>query len=156
MVMRLQAEKVYGRLRPAVEALGYELLGVECLPQGRHSLLRLYIDSSEGISLQDCERVSHQVSGVLEVESPLRGDYTLEVSSPGLDRPLFTLDQAGRYIGHRMRLRLFAPLDGRRKFKGRLTGIDDGVLVIEDEDEGETWHVPWDRVDKANLEAEFE
>jgi len=154
MVMRQQAEKVYGRLRPAVEALGYELLGVEYLPQGDHSLLRLYIDSSEGISLGDCEKVSHQVRGVLEVESPLRGNYTLEVSSPGLDRPLFTLDQAERHVGSRVKLRLFAPLDGRRKFKGRLTRIDDGVLVIEDD--AETWQVPWDRIEKANLEAEFE
>lgn len=154
--MRQAPAKLRELIEPIVRGLGYEAVGVELTGQGGRALLRVYIDRDGGVTLDDCERVSHQVSGVLEVESLLRGEYTLEVSSPGLDRPLFTLDQAGRYVGHRMKLRLFAPLDGRRKFKGRLTGIEDGVLVIEDEDEDETWQVPWDRVDKANLEAEFE
>ena len=82
-------ERLRRLLEPAVEGFGYELLGVQLLAQGHHSKLRVYIDSEEGITVDDCARVSHQVSGVLEVEDPIPGQYTLEVSSPGMDRPLF-------------------------------------------------------------------
>ncbi len=86
-------------LQPVVSAMGYEMLGIEQIPQGRDSLVRVYIDSETGISLDDCERVSDQVTGVLDVEDPVKGSYRLEITSPGLDRPLFTLEQCRRYLG---------------------------------------------------------
>ena len=105
-------------IESAVQGLGYELVGVEYLPQGRRSLLRVYIDTPGGVTVDDCERVSHQVSGVLDVEDPIRGQYVLEVSSPGLDRPLFTAEHFQRFAGSRVRLRTSPPLDGRRNFSG--------------------------------------
>ncbi len=142
-------------IEPVVAALGYELVGVEHLSQGRRSLLRLYIDSEQGITLDDCERVSHQVSGLLEVEEPVRGDYTLEVSSPGLDRPLFKPEHYARFVGHKVRLRLHAPLDGRRKYVGVIEGLEDnGTLVLNVEDEGRL-ELALQDIDKANLVPEF-
>lgn len=154
--MRSQVANLQKLLEPAVIALGYELLGIEYLPQGKHSLLRLYIDAEDGIHVVDCERVSHQVSGVLEVEDPISGNYTLEVSSPGLDRPLFTLQQARRYIGHRLKLRLrlamamgMPGMDKQRKFTAKLLAADDNKLVIQLDEE--TLDIPWNNVEKANL-----
>lgn len=142
-------------IEPVVSALGYELVGIEHLSQGRRSLLRLYIDSEQGITLDDCERVSHQVSGVLDVEEPLRGDYTLEVSSPGLDRPLFKPEHYARFVGHRVRLRLHAPLNGRRNYSGVIEGVaGDDVLTLETDDDGRL-ELPLRDIDKANLVPEF-
>lgn len=137
-------------LAPSIMALGYELLGIERLPQGRRGvLLRLYIDSPEGITLADCEQVSYQVSGILEVEEPIRGAYTLEVSSPGLDRPLFTLAHFERFIGHQVTVKLTQPLDTRRTFTGKLLQIDGRYLMIEVD--GTTYRLLYDQVDKARL-----
>jgi len=137
-------------LAPSIMALGYELLGIERLPQGRRGvLLRLYIDSPEGITLADCEQVSYQVSGILEVEEPIRGAYTLEVSSPGLDRPLFTLAHFERFIGHQVTVKLTQPLDARRAFTGKLLQIDGRYLMIEVD--GTTYRLLYDQVDKARL-----
>ena len=111
-------------LGPTVEALGFELWGVEHLAQGRHSVLRVYIERPEGISVDDCAAVSEQVSAVLDVEDPINGEYTLEVSSPGLDRRLFALAQYGRYLGETIDLRLRSPFEGRRKFRGLLKGVE--------------------------------
>lgn len=130
-------------------ALGYELLGIEHLAQGRHSLLRLYIDSPDGITVEDCERVSHQVSGVLEVEDPIKGQYTLEVSSPGLDRPLFKLEHYARFIGEVVSLRLVRPLGERRKFKGRLLALREDAVVVEQD--GVEVVIPLEDIDKAHL-----
>lgn len=138
---------------PAVTGLGYELVGVEYQPQPRNSVLRVYIDQPEGITVDDCERVSHQLSGVLDVEDPIRGHYTLEVSSPGLDRPLFTAEQFERFAGNRVRIRLGAPLDGRRNFTGRLCGVENGNVVIEVD--GDETHLPLESIDQARLAPEF-
>lgn len=140
-------------LAPSIMALGYELLGVERLPQGRRGLLlRLYIDSPEGITLADCEQVSYQVSGILEVEDPIPGAYTLEVSSPGLDRPLFTLAHFERFVGHKMTIKLTQPLDTRRTFTGKLLQIEGRYLMIEVE--GTTYRLLYDQVEKARLVPE--
>ena len=82
-------EKLYEIITPVVEGLEYELVGIEYLPQGKHSLLRVYIDQEAGIALEDCSKVSHQISAVMDVEDPISSNYNLEVSSPGLERPLF-------------------------------------------------------------------
>ncbi len=121
-------------LEPAVQALGYELVGVEYHGGGPGGgLLRVYIDNAQGITVDDCQTVSYQVSGLLDVEDPIPGNYTLEVSSPGLDRLLFKPGDYERFTGSLIKLRLGYPLEGRRRYKGRLRGIEDGNVVIEQE-----------------------
>ncbi|QKT02567.1 ribosome maturation factor RimP [Ectothiorhodospiraceae bacterium 2226] len=140
-------------IEPAVTALGYELVGAEFHSQGgRGGLLRLYIDAEAGITLDDCERVSRQVSAVLEVEDPIPGRYTLEVSSPGLDRPLFSAAHYNRFLGRRARLRLQQPVEGRRKITGVIVAVRDETVVLEED--GAEYAVPLVNVEKANLVPE--
>ena len=139
----------------AVEPLGYELLGVEYVPQGRHSLLRIYIDSPEGITLDDCERASRQVSAVLDVDDPIKGQYTLEMSSPGLDRPLFTAAHFVQFVGHEVKLRLHSPIDGRRKFKAVINRVDGDQIHLTTSDTDEEWQTSLDNIEKANLVPEL-
>ncbi len=140
-------------LAPVAEALGYELLGVEFMPQGRHSLLRIYIDGPDGVTVDDCAKVSEQVSAVLDVEDPIQGEFTLEVSSPGLDRPLFTQAHFEAVVGKMVQVRLAFPVEGRRKFKGRLLAVEEGQLSVEVD--GKSYALPVDQVDKANLVHEW-
>ncbi len=140
-------------LAPTVSALGYELMGVERNQSGRHCLLRVYIDQEAGITIEDCEKVSHQVSGILEVEDPIKSAYTLEVSSPGLDRPLFTRAHFERFIGHEIKLRLSKPLNNRRVFNGLLHNvIDDDIIMIVD---GVNYQLTLANIEKANLVAKY-
>lgn len=119
-----------------VTGLGFELVGVEYHAAGRHSVLRVYIDSASGVTVDDCASVSHQVSGVLDVEDLIRGQYTLEVSSPGLDRPLFSVDDFERFRGRDVQVRMDAPVNGRRRFMGRLLGVGGGVVrILVDQEE---------------------
>jgi ribosome maturation factor RimP len=136
-------------IEPVVTSLGYELVGAEFLMQGQNGLLRIYIDAENGIQLNDCQRVSHQLSGVLDVEDAIKGKYQLEVSSPGLDRPLFTAEHFERFQGHKARLKLTVPLEGRRKFKGILRGIKNNQVLLEVDDDEVT--LPLSAIDKANL-----
>ena len=136
-------------LEPVVTGLGYELVGVEYMPQGRHSVVRVFIDSDNGIKVEDCEQVSRQVSAVLDVEDPIHGQYTLEVSSPGLDRPLFTAEHFSRYIGEVSSIRMKAPVNGRRKFQGVIKTVEDQVITLA-MDDGEI-KLSVDDMDKANL-----
>jgi len=135
---------------PTVEALGLDLWGVEHVSQGKFSLLRIYIDRAEdGVTVDDCERVSHQVSALLDVEDPISGEYTLEVSSPGLDRPLFTLDQFQQYVGETVRIRTRGPVEGRRKFKGTIVAaVNDSVMVKVD---GVDFTIPQADIEKAAI-----
>lgn len=128
--------RIEALLEPTVNALGFELWGLEYLSQGRHTLLRLYIDGESGVTVDDCAEVSRHVSSVLDVEDPITGEYTLEVSSPGIDRLLFRLDHYPAYVGEWIEVRLRSPFDGRRKFKGTLKGVegDDVVVQVEDEE----------------------
>ena len=102
-------------LEPVVTALGYEMLGIEYLKQKDGSLLRMYIDHESGITLHDCTKVNHQVIGVLDVHDPIKERYHLEISSPGLNRPLFTLEQFKPYLGHEVKMKFREKFDGRRK-----------------------------------------
>lgn len=139
-------------LEPVVVAMGYELVGIEYRPNKRQALLRIYIDKSDGISVEDCALVSYQVSGVLDVEDPLSGGYTLEVSSPGLQRPIFKASDYERFTGELVHIRIQGTLDGRRRIYGILRGLrEDCVIVVEN---GIEISVPLNRVDKANLELE--
>ncbi len=136
-------------IEPAISALNYELVGVEYLSQGRHSTLRIFIDHEDGVDVDACAEVSHQVSALLDVEDPITGEYTLEVSSPGLDRPLFKLKHYQAVVGEVISLRLRMPEDGRRKFKGPLKSVDEHQLVIEVD--GQEYVLGFDNVEKANL-----
>ncbi len=139
-------------LRPVIEGLGYEWVGAEF--DGHQRVLRIYIDSPDGIGLEDCSKVSYQVSGVLDVEDPISGRYQLEISSPGMDRPLFELSQFERFVGELVRLQLSRALDGRRRFKARIKAVEGADIIIEDE--GETFTIPFSLVDKARLVPEFD
>ena len=139
-------------LEPVVRSMGYELLGIDYISGGRNSLLRIYIDSEKGISLQDCEKVSKQVTGILDVNDPIRGSYNLEVSSPGFDRPLFTLEQFRRYIGHGARLHLHQKIAGHRRITGVISSVtNDGVEIMVD---GTHYQINADNIDKARLIAD--
>lgn len=122
--------KIQDLLEPVVVDLGYVLWGCEYLAQGRHALLRIYIDKDTGIGIEDCERVSRQVSALLDVEDPISGNYSLEISSPGIPRPLFKSEQYNRYIGQVVEIRLFKPMDGQRKFQGKVISADDNTLIL--------------------------
>lgn len=148
-----KASQLQSMLEPTVVALGYELWGLELVSQGRNTVLRIYIDKPDGINVDDCAQVSRHVSGVLDVEDPIAEHYTLEVSSPGMDRPLFTLEQFQRYVGEKVAVRLRVPFEGRRKFSGRLVAVEGDELVVQvDEDE---YLLPVELVDKANIVPTF-
>jgi ribosome maturation factor RimP len=140
-------------LEPGIRSMGYELVGVEYHGGRNGGLLRVYIDSEEGISADDCQRVSYQVSGVLDVEDPIPGHYTLEVSSPGLDRMLFRPQDFERFAGHEVRVRMRFPIDGQRKFKGRLLGLADDTVMIEQD--GEQVSLPYEQIEQARLVPEY-
>ena len=143
-------QKMQIMLEPTVEALGFELWGIEHISQGRHSVLRVYIDSENGIGVEDCAAVSQQVSAILDVEDPITGEYTLEVSSPGMDRLLFKLEQFTGYTGEQIELRLRTPFEGRRKFKGVLKGIEGEDVVVQVDDH--EYLLPYSAIDKARVE----
>ncbi len=154
-MVRQASVKVVQLLEPLVEGLGYEFVGAEYLPQGKHSLLRIYIDKPEtGIGVDDCERVSRQVSSMLDVEDPIPGHYTLEVSSPGMDRPLFTPQQFERFVGQEVKLLLSRPVNGRRKMTVALKGVNDNVLSVALE--GDEIEIDFDNIEKAHLVPVFD
>jgi ribosome maturation factor RimP len=147
-------EQLQAMLAPVIEALGYECWGVEYISQGRHSLLRVYIDHTNGILVEDCEKVSRQVSGILDVEDPIPGEYTLEVSSPGMDRPLFTIEQFSAFVGEQVKVRLRSPYEGRRNFQGLLRGVEEQDVVVQVDDH--EYLLPIEMIDKANVIPRFE
>ena len=139
-------------LQPTVEAMGYVLWGIELISPGKRSTLRLYIEAVEadaGISVDDCAAVSHQVSGVLDVEDPISSGYTLEVSSPGVDRLLFSPEHYSPYVGEMIDVRLRLPVEGRRRFKGILLAANNEtvVMVVDDQE----FELPLRSVDRARV-----
>ena len=122
-------------LAPVVAGMGYQLWELEYLPRSGGGLLRLYIDSrgdsANGITLDDCERVSHVVSETLDATDPIPSHYTLEVSSPGLDRVLRTREHFERFAGERVRLEMLQPVEGRKRFAGRLLGVGERDITLE-------------------------
>lgn len=170
-------------VRPVVEGLGYECWGVDFVSQGKHSMLRIYIESAvtdeleseapeaveldendqlteegsareSGIGLQDCEKVSRQLSAVLDVEDPISSVYTLEVSSPGMDRPMYALSHYERFKGHQVALRLRMPFEGKRKFQGTIGGVEgNDVIVVVGEEE---YLFPIEGIEKANIVPQFD
>jgi len=144
-------ERLASLIEPVVSGLGYELIGVEF--DAHRRVLRVYIDNEAGITLDDCSKVSYQLSGVLDVEDPIPGRYQLEISSPGLDRPLSKLEHFERFKGNLARLQLVRPIDGRRKFKASLAGVEGDCVLIQEG--GETLRIPFESIEKARLAPEF-
>ena len=140
-------------LQGSVEDLGCELWGIECQRTGRFMTVRLFIDKEGGVTVDDCADVSRQVSAILDVEDPIADKYNLEVSSPGLDRPLFTLPQFERYIGQDIAVNLRIPVMERRKWQGKLERIEnDMVTLIVD---GQEQVLVFGNIQKANVVAKF-
>ncbi|WP_460859663.1 ribosome maturation factor RimP [Rheinheimera gaetbuli] len=152
-MLNKQEQKLTELLLPTVEAVGFELLGLELVQAGRHSTLRLYIDHADGVNVDDCATVSREVSAILDVEDPITNEYLLEVSSPGLARPLFNAEHFAAVVGQKIEVKLAIPQDGRRKFKGVLTAIEDDMLIVEVD--GKPFCLLIDNVDKANVVPVF-
>ena len=145
-----KATEIIELLSPTVVALGLELLGVEFAPTGNSAMLRLYIDApGRLVAIEDCEAVSREVSAVLDVEDPITSAYTLEVSSPGIDRPLFTAEQFGRFVGEQAKLTLRMAQDGRRRFIARIIGVEGDDVLLKHE--AGDMRVPHDNIEKARL-----
>jgi ribosome maturation factor RimP len=141
-------------LEPPIEALGFDVVDIEFAQAGRGGVLRIFIDrraqdSGPGITVDDCANVSHAVSQVLETQDPIKGHYTLEVSSPGFDRILRTRAHFERFVGARIFAELKVPLDGRRRFVGELKSIADDTIVVEVD--GKAHSLPLERIQKARL-----
>ncbi len=140
-------------IRPVIVGMGFDLWGIEYLQNGKFSTLRIYIDHEDGIGVDHCADVSRQVSAVMDVEDPITNNYTLEVSSPGLDRPLFSIEQYSDYLGEWVDVKLRYAFEGRRNFKGVLTSIEgDDVVVSVD---GEDFLLPFGSIDKGRVIPNF-
>ncbi|MBJ8551678.1 ribosome maturation factor RimP [Acinetobacter bereziniae] len=157
-------------ITPAVQACDVELWGIEFIPQGKRSLLRIYIDKDvaenaeptinedgevelgRGIGVQDCVRVTQQVGAILDVHDPISGEYALEVSSPGWDRPFFQLTQLEKYIGQQVALRLIAAVENRRKFQAKLVAVDlENEMIQVEVEKQQVLEIDSNNIDKANL-----
>ena len=148
------ADKVFSIINPIVIDMGYELLGIEYVGSGKHSVLRLYIDCEEGVGVNDCETVSRQVR-IMDVEDPINGQYNLEVSSPGIERPLFVIAHYQRFLGHDIRLRTYRPIDGKRNFTGSIGSVGETNNTIELVTELGPVTLDIGLIEKANLIAHF-
>lgn len=145
-------QKLTGIISAPVEALGYELVGIEFI-RGRQSTLRIYIDSDDGITVDACADVSHQVSAVLDVEDPITVAYNLEVSSPGLDRPMFTAEHYTRYLGEEVTLVLRMAMQNRRKWQGIIKAVDGEMITVTVDGKDEVFALS--NIQKANLVPHF-
>lgn len=161
--MALTKDDICGRIealaRPILEALRLELVEIEFKRSGREAVLRLFIDKEGGVTLDDCADVSRELSLTLDVEDFIPGQYNLEVSSPGLDRPLKTTADYERFAGRLIKVRTYEPFadeagNKRKTFLGTLEGLTDGVVRMK-LTEGQAAAIPLERIAKANLEFEF-
>lgn len=138
-------------IRPVVEGLGCTLWGIEYRPQKNSALLRVFIDNADGVSMDDCSRVSHQLSGVMDVEDPIPVAYTLEVSSPGLERVLFYPEQYLQYIGHLVKVRLKWPVQDQRNYVGLIQGVTEDHLELDHD--GKVVEIPFDAIHRTRLKV---
>lgn len=152
--MNAKEKQIEALLAPTVEANGCAIWGVEWLSSGRHSKLCLYIDRADGVSVDDCERISRDVGDLLDVEDVLPQRYTLEVSSPGMDRILFRPDQYAGNVGQRVDVRLNYPFEGRKRIVGVLAGVEDGEAVVRVDDN--EYLLPLENVQRARVVPEFD
>ena len=152
--MSARTEAIQSIIERVTAREGLELVHWELVGPRSQSVLRIYIDKAGGVTHGDCELVSHQVGTLLDVEDLLPGHYLLEVSSPGVDRPLFKRADYERFAGSRVKVRTQAPINGQRNFRGRLKGIDGDVVRLEAEPGGEV-EIDFANITKANIEYEF-
>jgi len=150
----MSLQKLNELLQPLVEDLGYEFIGLEYNPNPKHSVLRIYIDHENGVGIQDCETVSRETAALLDVKDPIKSHYNLEVSSPGLDRPLFTPAHFSEFTGSEVQINLFAPQDGRRKFTGPILSAGESSVSIEQD--GSEVTLDYDNIAKAKLIPDYE
>jgi len=151
--MRQAPEHLVNLIEPIVEGLGYECVGIDYNPHPKHGCLRIYIDSENGILVEDCSKVSHQISGVLDVEDPIQGNYQLEISSPGADRPFFKIGQFEKFIGSTVMVNLFKAINGRRKITGKIEKVEDDIIMLQED--GQIFEVPFSAMSKARLVPEY-
>ena len=167
--MNRRERQIEELIEPAVVAIGCRVWGVSYLSQGKHSVLRIYIEkpidssadaevlpeeSQAGVTIDDCEKVSRQVGELLDIEETINGEYTLEVSSPGLDRELFRTEQYSQVVGEQLDVRLSYPFDGRKKFVGQLVGVEDNEAIIQID--GEEFLLPIETIQKARVVPTFD
>ncbi len=139
---------------PVIQSMGYELVGIEFSGGSQHGTLRVYIDRESGVNIDDCAAISHQISGILDVEEPIQQAYDLEVSSPGVDRPLFKLEDYERFTGCTAKIKMAVALDGRKNFKGELQGVSQ-PRYVKIEVDGKGYELPLSDIAKANLVGEI-
>lgn len=151
--MKQASEQLLKLIEPIVAGLGYECVGVEYNPHPQHGMLRVYIDNEKGIDLDDCTKVSHQISGVLDVEDPIQGNYQLEISSPGMERPLFSLAHFQRFIGSTVMVNLYKPIGKRRKITGLIVNVANDLIQLQSEDH--ILEVPFQTISKARLVPDY-
>ena len=148
-------DKIEVLIQSVIEDMGYELVGVEYVASGKHSILRVYIDSDQGIGLNDCETVSRQLSSIFDVEDPIMTQYNLEVSSPGVERPLFNIEHYQRFLGHDVKLRLLRSVNGQRKFNGTIGSVSEANNSIELMTDTSSYKLDIELIEKANLVVHF-
>jgi ribosome maturation factor RimP len=147
-------ERITAMLAPSVEDLGYELVGIEYIRAGKHSTLRVYIDQDKGILVEDCAAVSRQVSAIMDVEDPITNEYTLEVSSPGLDRPLFKAAHYQTFAGEEVKIQLRMPIQNRRRWKGIIVSAEDEIVCLNVDGREERFALS--NIQKANIVPKFD
>lgn len=146
-------DKIEQLLKPTVESMGFDFWGCEYLPAGQHSTLRIYIDKPGGVTVDDCGDVSRQVSAIMDVEDPISNAYMLEISSPGMDRPLIKPEQFQDYVDSIVQVRTSMAVMGRKRFKGKMVQV--GQDGIEVEVDNEIYPIPFNMIEKANVVPEF-
>lgn len=147
-------EQLRSLIEPVVTGLGCELWGIEYVKHGRSASLKVFIETPDGVDVEDCARVSRQLSSMLDVEDPVKGEYDLEVSSPGLDRRLFTKEQFEAFVGVKVSVRLYRQYEGRKRYTGLLRGVENDEVVIRVDDE--EYLLPLEQIEKANVVPEFD
>ena len=150
---QMKQDKLTKLLAPVVEDLGYTFWGIEYQVRKVDALLRVYIDHENGISVDDCASVSHEISGILDVEEPITMAYILEVSSPGMDRILFSTSQFEEFIGNYVKIKLNQKVDGRRKIKGQIVSVRGQDIMIKTEDEEVT--IEFDKIMRARINPDL-
>lgn len=158
--LSIKTEQLETLLEPIVNSMNYEFIGLEHISQGRHSILRIYIDSETGVNVDDCAKVSRQLGSVLDVEDPISEEYSLEISSPGMNRPLFKLTHYEQFIGEEVKFKTFRPQHGehigtgQRKFRGFITSIEENNILFTIE-ENQLITIPFSEIEKGNIVAKF-
>jgi ribosome maturation factor RimP len=154
VVLASLEQKLTELLEPTVEMLGFELIGVEFIRAGKHSTLRVYIDHENGILVDDCSKVSHQIGAIMDVEDPISTEYFLEVSSPGMERPLFKVSHYQAYCGSEIKVQLQMAINGRRKIKGIIQKVDGDMITLTIDGKDEV--LAYSNIQKANIVPKFD